>query len=318
MSDCERHEAILQAYVAGDLSETELGPLIAHCRTCKECRRLLELHRDLVGLASRAPEPAEAELDALRTRVLNDVARREQAGSPRRARSWLGLSGPFVRAVAALAAAVLIFVIGAYAGRIGSGPGHRNGAAGLSDRLVRAIDADAVSNVDLADVEDSRFTYSNVSFHPLDGGRVALDFDVTTHVRLVEEARSEVVRDVLVQSLVNPSTTGARLKAMSYAAGAMEPKVREALIFALHRDESLAVRLKALEILSDHVSEPEVENAVLATLRDDASVQMRLLALEYLAEHSVDRERLRRAIEETKRPGDEALKVRLAEYERRS
>jgi hypothetical protein len=318
VNDCERFESTLQEYVAGKLAETELGPLIAHCRNCKDCRQLLELHRDLVDLASRVPEPDPAEFDALQARVLGQVARPERSEESRqRSTPWYIPAGSLLRAAAALAAAVLLFVVGVYAGRSLPGRTLSNGTGGISNRLVNAIHADAAANLELADVEDSRFTYSNVSFRPLDGGQVALDFDVTTHVQLVEEARSEVVREVLVHSLLNPSTTGARLKAMSYAAHAMEPKVRDALIFAMRRDESLAVRLQALTVLSDHVGEPEVEAAVLATLRDDDSVQVRLLALDYLAPRSVDRERIRAVIEQKQRPGDEALMVRLAEYERR-
>ena len=108
---------------------------------------------------------------------------------------------------------------------------------------------------------------------------------------------------------------GSQLKAMSYAAGAMEPKVRQALIFALRHDKSLAVRLQALTTLSDELAHPEVEAALLTTLREDESVQVRLLAIDYLAAHRVDRERIREHLQENPQPGDEALMVRLAEYE---
>jgi hypothetical protein len=321
VSDCEGFESTIQAYVAGELDDTGLGPLLAHCRTCKDCRQLLELHRDLVGLASRAPEPDEGDFDALNARVLGEVARQEGTRDQRMERPasempWYIPTGSFVRSAAALAAAVLLFVAGLFTDRVLTERGGTNGNGGVTNRLVTAISADAASNRELADVEDSRFTYSNVSFRGVDGDRVALDFDVTTHVELVEPVQSELVREVLVHSLLNPSSTGARLKAMSYAAGVLKPKVREALIFAMLRDENLAVRIKALTILSDRLQEPEVTAAVLATLRDDESVQMRLLALDYLAAHSVDRDQIREVIEERERPGDEALMVRLTEYEK--
>jgi len=310
VSDCERFEPTIQAYVAGDLHDTELGALLTHCRNCEDCRHLLELHRDLVGLASRAPEPNGADFDALHARVLGEIDRQEGASIP-----WYLPAGMFTRAATALAAAVLLFVVGLSTGRVLSERGVRPGNGGVTDRLIKAINADATSNFELADVEDSRFTYSNVSFRRLDGNRVSLDFDVTTHIQVVEPVQSEIVREILVHSLLNPSTTGARLKAMSYAGGAIEPKVQEALIFAMRRDESLAVRMKALTSLSNQLVEPEVETAVLGTLRDDESVQMRLLALDYLATERVDGERIRETIERSEQPGDEALMVRLAEYE---
>ena len=54
---------------------------------------------------------------------------------------------------------------------------------------------------------------------------------------------------------------------------------------------------------------------MLETLRRDDAVQMRLLALDYLAGHSTDRDRIREVIRESERPGDEALRVRLAQYD---
>ena len=140
---------------------------------------------------------------------------------------------------------------------------------------------------------------------------------LTTHVQLVESAQSDIAREVLVHALLDPSSIGSRLKAMTYAADAAEPKVVQALILALRHDDNLAVRLEALALLTDHLDAPEVESAVLATLRDDESVQMRLLALDSLAGHSVDRERIRQVIETVERPDDAALLVRLTEYDKR-
>lgn len=321
MSDCREHEPALAAYIHGDGDETSLGPLLVHCRTCGDCRRLLELHRDLVDLGARSDEPDAAAFDALRARVIDGVAARRGAGNARWSARWLRLAPATYRVAAAAAVVVLVFVVGLATGRTLSGGDVSvrpvaNGN-GTTSRMLAAINVDAASNRQLSDVEESRFTYSNVGFRRVDADRVALDFDVSTHVHLVEPEESEIVREVLVQSLLNPSSTGTRLKAMSYAAGAVDPKVREGLVFAMRNDENLAVRMKALTILSDRLHEPQVENAVLSTLRDDESVQMRLLALDYLAAHSVDRDRIRAVIRESERPGDEALTVRLAEYEKR-
>ena len=98
----------------------------------------------------------------------------------------------------AAAAVVVLFAAGVLVGRglFAQPPGNGN----VTTRLLQAMSADARSNRDLTDVEDSRFTYSNVSFRRLDAGRVALDFDVATHVQVVESMQSELVRDVLVHS----------------------------------------------------------------------------------------------------------------------
>ncbi|MGH9867927.1 MAG: hypothetical protein ACREAA_07180, partial [Candidatus Polarisedimenticolia bacterium] len=186
----------------------------------------------------------------------------------------------------------------------------------VTPQLVAAIGAEAAANRKLADVEDSPFTYSNVSFRGIEGHRVDIEFDVTMHVRLTEPVQSELVREVLVHSLLDPASAAGRLKALSYARGPMEPKVREALILAMRQDEILAVRLRALGLLTQQPPDPEVEAAVLAALREDEAVQMRLVALDYLAEHHVDHGRLRDAIRESQRQGNEALQVRLASYEK--
>ena len=218
---------------------------------------------------------------------------------------------------------LLVFASGALVGGGASWltqarPAEVQPAVNPSDPLLRGISADAASNRRLADVEDSPYTYSNVSFRRIDDQQVALAFDVTTHVEAVQPVQSELVKDLLVHSLLNPSNTGSRLKAIAYAAEMMDPKVRDALIFALRRDENLAVRQRALEILGRYAADPAAEAAVLATLQQDESVQMRLLAMDYLASRSFDSETLRRAVEGAGAGADTdaALLVRLADYER--
>ena len=98
---------------------------------------------------------------------------------------------------------------------------------------------------------------------------------------------------------------------------------QEAYELAQSLDPDLIVTDFQMPVLSGYemcvkLHESEVTAAVLATLRDDDSVQMRLLALDHLAAHSVDRDRIREVIEERERPGHEALKVRLAEYEKQT
>jgi len=211
-----------------------------------------------------------------------------------------------LRAAAIAAGLILPFGVGVLFGR----------AHPQKTRWMDALHAEASANRGLSDVEDSPFNYSNVSYRRLGDDRVALDFDVTTHLTTVESKDSPLVREVLVQSLLNPATVGERLKAMSFAAGGLDPKLEKAVLFALRNDESLAVRLAALTILVGRLDDEEVRSALIATLRDDPSVQVRLAALESLASHRVDPKRIREAIRERPEPGNEALVVRLAELEK--
>ena len=295
MSDCARFEPMIERYLAADLDPRGVSELFAHAAGCDRCGGLLALHGDLTRSAANAPEPGDADLDLVQERVVRGIARR------RIYRPWR---------MAAMAAGVMLpFAFGLILGRALPG-------AGRPSRLIDALHAEAASNRGLTDVEDSPFNYSNVSYHRLDGDRVALDFDVTTHLATVESSRSPLVREVLAQSLLNPSSVGERLKAMSFAASEVEPKLEKAVLFALRHDESVAVRLSALTVLVGRLDDEDVRSAMMGVLRDDPSVQVRLAALESLASHRVDPHRIRDAIRERPESGNEALMVRLAELER--
>lgn len=299
MSECARFEAMIESLVDSDLEPHDRTALFAHAKECEACRRLLEIHGDLVTAGAQAPEPDEAELDFVQERIHREVRRR-------RGRRPL-------RAAAIAAGLILPFTAGLTLGRVLPA---RPAGVPRSARLIDALHAEAASNRGLTDVEDSPFNYSNVTFRRVPGDRVALDFDVTTHLASVESSRSPLVHDVLAQSLLNPSSVGERLKAMSFAAGELEPKLEQAVLFSLRHDESVAVRLAALKALVPRLDDVFVRAALMASLRDDPSVQVRLAALESLASHRVDHGRIRQAIRESERPGDQALMVRLSDLER--
>ena len=299
MSDCLRFESMIEGLVASDLDPQGLSELRAHTTGCEDCRKLLAIHGDLVETGARVPEPDEADFDLRQERVLREIKR------------W-GARRPLRIAVVA-AGLILPLAVGLLLGRALPG---RAGGSGSAWRLMDALHVEAASNHGLPDVEDSPFTFSNVSFRRADGDRVALEFDVTIHLATVESTRSPLVREVLAQSLLNPSSVGERLKAMSFAAGLSEPKVEQAVLFALRRDESVAVRLAALTAVVGRLDDDEVRSALMDALRDDPSVQIRLAALESLTSHHIDHGRIRKVIRESERPGDEALMVRLAELER--
>ncbi|MGH9869036.1 MAG: anti-sigma factor family protein, partial [Candidatus Polarisedimenticolia bacterium] len=75
MSACERFESSIEAYVAGGAVADDAERLLAHAASCEACRKVLELHRDLLDLAARAPEPDDADLERVRARVLGELGR---------------------------------------------------------------------------------------------------------------------------------------------------------------------------------------------------------------------------------------------------
>jgi hypothetical protein len=309
MKDCDRYEKTIEAYIAGEPVAGELESLVEHCKECKSCRELLAVHRDMTDLGAKFDELEDADYDSLRAGVMAQVAMAAIKRRPKRG-VWSNFLSPF--SLQPLTAAVLmaaIFFIGIVAGQF-----RLASSNGITGPLLREINAEAVANRSLSDVEDSPYTYSNVNFQRVNGDRVALSFDVTRHMEVVEPAGSDLVKEVMVHSLMNPTHTGSRLEAVSFASNVTETKVKQALLFAMRHDDNLAVRLRALAILSAQPGDAEVETAVLETLRADESVQMRMQALDYLAARSIDHELLRRTIQERESLTDPALMVRLAEY----
>ncbi len=314
MKDCSRFQNRMEAYLAEQLAPEDREILQAHFSACSDCRQIAELHQELTLSGPAMAPAAQQDLDALRNSVLLQITpnrRRQASGSawtPDWFVAWLR------RPVPVLAMGVLLLLAGAGLGQAWA----PSGPPGLEKQdLVREISDMAAAHRRLADVEDSKFIYSNVSFRKLDRNRVALNFDVSTHVDIVEPVDSPLVQEVLVQSLLHPdpANLGSRLKAISYAEIVMDSKVLEALILAMHEDTNLAVRLKALSILSLQPPASQVEAAFLKALRRDESVQMRLLALDYLANQGVDFGLIRRTIEEAGKVSNPALLLQAASYE---
>jgi hypothetical protein len=310
MKECGRFEKTIESYIAGEPVAGELELLVEHCKECKGCRELLAVHRDMSDLGARFDELEEPDYDSLRAGVLERVAMAELKKRRPKRGLWANFLAPFsMQPLTAAALLIVIFFIGIVAGQF-----QLSRSNGITGPLLEEINAEAVANRSLRDVEDSPYTYSNVNFRRLNGNQVALGFDVTRHMEVIEPAGSPLVKEVLVHSMMNPTSTGARLNAVSFASDVPETKVVQALLFAMRNDDNLAVRMRAMEILSAQPGDAEVEAAVLATLREDESVQMRMQALDYLAARSIDNELLRRTIQEQESPTDQALMVRLAEY----
>lgn len=314
MKDCVRFQNLLESLLADELAEDERKALDIHLDECTDCRQIVQLHRDLTEAGPELAHAAQQDLDALRHAVLMQSAAHRPPRTHWRPNVAF-LNRRIERPLAALAASLLLLAVGAGLGRFwpASAPVDLD-----RQDIVREISDMAASHRQLADVENSAFIYSNVAFRKLDEGRVALNFDVTTHVESVEPLDSPLVREVLVQSLLHaePDSLGSRLKAISYAESSMDAKVRDALVLAMHGDENLAVRLKALSILSNLPRSPLTEAAFLQTLREDESVQMRLLALDYLANQGVDPGLIRRTIEEAGKESNPAVLLQAASYER--
>lgn len=301
MNNCQEFQELLQSYVAGEISPSDLEKLHEHCRTCVDCGELMEIHAQLAGRGAAAREPGESEFADMRAAVLERIKENPTVWSRRR--SWRDFGGNIrVKPVWAVPLAAALVVISVLAGRW-SAP-----VAPLDeDALLRDVSRQAGRQAGLIDYWDTPYSYTNVSVRPAGNGSLDLSFDVCRRVNLVTPMDSPVATDVLMHAILEPSALGSRITAMELTGEILDPRLKEALIFTLHNDPDLAVRTEAMAVLGRYPYDTDIQDALLTTLREDSEVQMRLLALEYLSGKQVNMETIRRAIRERKMDSDPAV-----------
>jgi hypothetical protein len=153
-----------------------------------------------------------------------------------------------------------------------------------------------------------------VNVSEVDPSTVELKFDVSRHMEMKLPKRDPLVAEVLVQSMLQPNGVGEKLSAISASEDLRDPKLRPALVRTMLTDDNVAVRLKAQEKLLEQPPDAQVQNAMLDVLRKDNSVQMRLVAIDYLTRHQVAPQILRKAVETGEQEGSSVLYLRTSEY----
>ena len=297
MNQCTEYQPLVKKLLAGELALHEKEALLGHGRHCKDCRELITLNASLTGC--ELVVPGELDFNDLRRSVLRALPPRESSPRPG---MWARLtSAPALGLAIAASLLVAGFAIGYF------------WQSAKESVLLVQIRREARENKHLADVEASPYTYSNISFRNMGEGTVALSFDVTTRVDLTAAKDDPLVKETLIQALLNPSSVGTRLKAISFAENLMGPELKEALLFSMLNDPSVAVRLKAQSILAPQKKDPEIQGAFLKVLRQEESVQMRLAALDYLVDQ-LQPETLKGVIRELRSGEDAPLRARAAAY----
>jgi hypothetical protein len=300
MKQCTEYEPFVKKLLAGELALNEKEALLGHSRECKDCRELIALNASLTGCDLEVP--GEPDFKDLRLSVLQALPPRESSS----------LAGAWARLVSSPALGLGIAACLLVAG-IAIGYFSQAAKGSVTSNLLAQIRREARENKQLADVEASPYTYSDISFRDIGKSAVALSFDVTTRVDLTAAKDDPLVKETLIQALLNPSPVGTRLKAISFAQNLMGPELKEALLFSMLNDPNVAVRLKAQTILSSQKKDPEIQSAFLKVLRHEESVQMRLAALDYLVDQ-LKPETLKGVIEELRSEEDAPLRARAAAY----
>lgn len=314
-NDCKRSEDGLASLMSGDSTSKERAEVMRHLAECEDCADLFAIHAELEDL--ELPVVVEAEFLALRRDVLRSI-RKETVGG---ARGWLrrlGIAG--LRPSVALAVASGALVAGFLLGRWPSADraferAHQEDLrrANSTQAIAGQLEFAAVRNRRVEESANSPYTFSDLQVREVDESRLALSFDVSTHLELVRDRSDPLVAEILVQSLVNPAPVSTRLEAISLVTS-MEPKVNDALVVAMLDDDSLSVRLGALEKLLGQPIDPALEAAFLKVLETEESVQMRLLTIDHLAKERVAPERIESAVLSGRPEPGSAILFRAQDY----
>jgi hypothetical protein len=303
--DCRRHQNEIDRLFAGELPDEAHQPLLTHVEGCRDCAGHYALVEEIA--AAPVPDPGDAELSAMRGAVLRTI-RSERA-------AWWR-SVPHAAAIAMVAGAALLAALGWIAGRSSvSGSAPRSLEAASPDIiLARQIQRVARGNAMLEDVENSPFRYTNVRMEEAPDGRVRLAFDVSRHLELTLPQSDPLVTEVLVQSVLEAGSVGAQLEAIGRAGNILDPRIRGALVKAMLHDPNLGVRLQAQSRLVEQPGDGEIEAALVSVLENEESVQMRLVAIDYLTRGQIDPNRLRAAVEAGEPEGRGAVRVKAEHY----
>lgn len=309
MSGCPHVQNTIRALVLAQASPSEREALLEHAGTCPECGQVSNIHTELTRAAASAAEPSASEFAVARMNVL---IRAEERAEHRDSRGFLRNAWRLAAAQPAGAVLVLLSLgLGALVGRLSVGPSV------ISDELLlRAIQAQAEASIGIAGFWDAPLVYTSVVARPVADDRVALSFDVSRHVDFVTSRESKVAKDVLVHAILDPSPMGARLQAIGLTEEIIDPKLRDAVIFVLHHDPSVAIRLEAIVALAEYPFDTTLQEALLMTLTRDVSVQIRMQALDLLRSHDVSPETIRDAMDRAGLDRDDPVLWRMIDWDR--
>ena len=273
MHSCKQIHEIFERYLAGELLPSDKAILDQHLPSCVDCQSLMDIHEELMRIDDHVADPSPQALRAMRSRVLNQISNSNNGNrNPRRNPRFNRPVPAFVPALAAAAVLVLGVFLGSWFSRPSS----------VDDQLLNAITRQASIERSLEDSWDAPLFFSNVVVRDWNDTRVSLGFDVCRNVDLTTGLNSPVASDILTHAILNSDSMGGRMRAMEIAALSTDERLTRALVVALQQSPDQTTRISALNALARKSDSEQIQLALLGALRDDDSVQVRLLALEHL------------------------------------
>jgi hypothetical protein len=300
MHSCKEIQTIFEHYLVGELKPSQLEMLNQHLPTCVDCQALMTMHEELIQMENESIGPAPEAFQAMRSRVLSQLAAGNNKPVPVRTQKY-----PV--AIPAFAAAAML-VMGVLIGT------NISKSAVLDDELILStISQQANLDRSLEDYWDAPLFFSNVAVRDWNDERVNLNMDVCRNIELGTGLNSGLASDILTQAILNSNSIGQRMQAMEVAALSTEQRLTRALVLALQQDPDQTMRISALNALAGKTGDEKVRTAMMQALRDDSSVQVRLLALEQLAGQSVEMETLESVIRQGNGSSNSAVFERARE-----
>ncbi len=278
MKSCNEIKPLIEKYIGGGLNEKEQLVLDEHTAQCAACREIVELHNRFAADGLPLPLPTESRFKGMRRNIINEIKQGKESTADQ---FWRLIGGFFAKPAVAVSFALGMFVLGIFI------PRPRQSERQVILGQIKQV---AYTNKSFKDVENSPYIFQNVRFKPLDNNRIALSFDLLTHIDIVRSKDDPIVKEALAQSLLTSQGVGGRLKAISLTGEVISPKIKEALIHTMLNDDNIAVRLKTIESLRPYKDDADVQKALLEVLRREKSVSMRLLAVELLSGGKKDSE----------------------------
>lgn len=277
MHSCKQIHEIFERYLAGELLPSDKAILDQHLPSCVDCQSLMDIHEVLMRIDDHVADPSPEALRAMRSRVLSQISNSNNGdrNSRRNSRRNRRINRPVPAFVPALAAAAVL-VLGVFLGSWFSRP------SSVDDQLLNAITRQASIERSLEDSWDAPLFFSNVVVRDWNDTRVSLGFDVCRNVDLTTGLNSPVASDILTHAILNSDSIGGRMRAMEIATLSTDERLTRALVVALQQSPDQTTRISALNALARKSDSEQIQLALLGALRDDDSVQVRLLALEHL------------------------------------
>lgn len=308
MKKCHEIEDLIKKMVSGDMDPGDLEKLKQHTSICSDCADLLKAHQMLTSSSFPLEKPDDSDFSMMRSSVSERIRNKRKDSAIDKLLENLNSIWAFLLRPE-MAVAALTLIVGFFLGRF-----MPSNDESFTEGIIKQISVIANENKHLEDIQNSSYRYSNVSLKEIDSNNISLSFEVSRHVDLVGKKDDPVVKEVLAQTLLNPSAVGTRLKAISYSETILDQKLKEALIFSMHNAPIMAVRLKAMSSLVKYKNDLEVEEAFLKTLREEESVQMRLLAIDYFEKTNFNPDTLRTVLYDLDPAKNRSIMIKANKY----